>query len=564
MFNLLNQFKDRPGHRGSDSERAGDSRVAEAGYVVAQTALLIIPLMIFAAFATDIGYWYVQGQKAQKATDAAALSGVPFLPDTTAAFTEARDVLARNGFTDATPGDNSDFDTGPLPQVEVSIPRPGTLEVKVKREESSFLGRVVLDSIVVERFAIADFVTPLYLGNPSSGLGTGTIPQSELGVPPDNTWLAINAYCYDKENGDQFATGYFDGHADNGNGHRQCGTAAGNIEPWANTNPTFDPDAYVFVVEMQPGGPAIDVSLFEPGVDCDPATNAVVTNENGGPSNPRIYYRVYGPNLSLNHRDFVDTNAPIATGLFPRNACYSNAPGGDGWYPMATGLVPPSASGGFYYVQLSTRNPALPDPDPGDSYWAENRINLFSLKAVPTGTSAVCIFSSTNPTCPQVYGLEWLPLYRNLAASEEEFYLTEIRDSHAGSRLIIRFFDAAEGVTNLQFVDPSGTAVPFEWRYVDESLGQMSSAAFPEYRETVFQNHSDTCTWGGVGANPCLVTTSYDDWNDHLVEVGIDIPSTYVCGTACWWTVRYVTGASPTDRSNWAIQFFGDPVQLVE
>lgn len=543
------------------------SEQAERGYVIAQTALLIIPLMLFAALATDIGYWYVQGQKAQRTVDASSLAGVPLLPDFAAAEAEARAVAERNGFTDATPNDNSDFLTGPLPQVEVSTPRPGALEVKVRREESSFLGKVVLDSVVVERFAVAEYVTPLHLGNPSSGLGTGTIPQSELGVPPDGTWLALNAYCYDKENGDHFMSGYYDGHAYNGGHHRQCGPSAGYVEAWARPNPTYDPNAYVFVVQMQPGSPAVDLSLFEPGFNCDSATNTVITGEYSTPlsdaKGPRIYYRIYGPSQSLNHRYYVDNNAPIASGLFRRDQCYNNAPNGDGWYPMATGLPSPGSDGGFYYVQLSTRNPDLPNLDSTDSFWPELYVNLFSMKATPTGTSQICAYSSVDPTCPQLFALEWLPLYRNVSGSETEFYLTEVYDSHAGSTLVVRFFDAAEGVANIQIADPNGVSMPFDWRYVDESVGLMN--VLPEYRETIFQLFSDTCSFLGIGGQPCLRTTNYPDWNDHMVEMSVDVPANYSCGGNCWWTVRYVTGSPPTtDRSGWSIEFVGDPVQLVE
>ena len=543
------------------------ARRSERGYVIAQTALLIIPMMIFAALATDIGYWYVQGQKAQRTVDAASLAGVPLLPDFDAAAAEARAVAARNGYLDATPNDNSDFLTGPLPQVEVSSPRPGALEVKVRSEERSFLGKVVIDSITVERFAVAEFVSPLYLGNPSSGLGTGTIPQSDLGVPPDGTWLALNAYCYDKENGDQFMAGYYDGQAYNGSHHRQCGPTAGSIASWANTNPTYDPNAYVFVVQMQPGSSSVDLSLFEPGYNCDSATNAVVTGEYAFPladaAGARIYYRVYGPSTTLNHRSFVDNNAPIASGLFGRDDCYSNAPNADGWYPMATGLPSPSSEGGYYYVQLSTRNPDLPDLDTTDSFWRELYSNQFSLKVTPTGNTQICVYSVADPTCPQLYGLEWLPLYRNISGSETEFYLTEVYESHAGATLVVRFFDAAEGVANIQIADSNGNAMPFEWRYVDESLGKMT--VLSEYRETAFQTYTDTCTYQSVGSNPCLRTTNYQDWNDHLVEMAVDIPGNYTCGADCWWTIRYVTGSPPTtDRSGWNIQFVGDPVQLVE
>ncbi|MEZ5226562.1 MAG: pilus assembly protein TadG-related protein [Acidimicrobiales bacterium] len=47
---------------------------AQAGYVLATTALLLIPLMIFAALAVDVGGWYAQATQAQRAADAAALA----------------------------------------------------------------------------------------------------------------------------------------------------------------------------------------------------------------------------------------------------------------------------------------------------------------------------------------------------------------------------------------------------------------------------------------------------------------------------------------------------------
>ena len=121
-----------------------------------------------------------------------------------------------------------------------------------------------------------------------------------------------------------------------------------------------------------------------------------------------------------------------------------------------------------------------------------------------------------------MYGLEWLPLYRNISGSETEFYLTQVYDSHAGSRLVVRFFDAAEGVANIQVADPNGDSMPFEWRYVDQSIGQMN--VLPEYRETAFQNYSDTCTFNGVGGQPCLKTTNYQDYNDHIIEMAVDVP----------------------------------------
>ena len=530
-------------------------RGSDEGYIIAQTALLLIPLMIFAAFATDIGYWYVQGQKAQRSVDAASLAGVAFMPDLNAAEAEARAVATRNGYTDATPNNNSDFLTGPLPQIEVTSPRPGALEVKVRNEERTFLGRVVMDSIVVERFAVADFVPPLYLGNPSSALGTGTIPETSLGVPPDLTWLALNAYCTDMERGDHLMAGYTNGIADRT--YSTCGPGSGRLASGVTANPHYDPDAYVFVAETRPGTGPIDLQVFEPGLNCTDAPRRVLdTGDRRGA--PRIHYRVYGPNTSLNHRSFVENNAPIASGLFSAGACFTNSPAGDGWWPMATGLPSPT-DGGFYYVQLATQGPTLDLS--GEAFWNEVGINFLSMKANRSGNPDACILSAADPTCPKLYALEWLPMYRDLDNSEDEFYLTEVDEAHAGSVMNIRVFDPADGAISIQFADPSGASVPFSYRWADGSLLNFTGSG---YLETSPTTATSRCSWGGGGSNPCLLTSPFSDFNDHMLEITIEIPTDYTCGGNCWWTVRYTTGGGVGDRTNWSIDFIGDPVQLVE
>ncbi|MEM9563841.1 MAG: pilus assembly protein TadG-related protein [Actinomycetota bacterium] len=528
----------------------------ESGFVLAQAALLLIPLLIFAAFATDIGSWYLQGQKVQRAADAAALAGVAYMPDTAAAEQAARDAAARNGYVDATPFDNSDFETGPLPQIRVTTFNGDAVDVEIRAEADAFLGELVLDSITIERYAVAEYVQPVHLGNPTSGLGTGTISESVLGLPNDEMWLAVTAYCQDHEQGDPFATGYYDGPNFWNADHRTCGTSDSYVYPSSTTNPTFDPDAYAFVIEVQPGSPTIDIDVYEPGVGCSDTGN---TGDDTWA--PLLNFEVYGPSTTRGHRDFIDANSPIATVSPSWSACISNSADGDGWWSLASGLANPGAEGGFYYVKVSNRHPGSIDGHTGDSYWREESLNSFSLRALRTGDTQLCAFSAADTTCPQVYALDWLPLYRQVPNTESPFYLAEVDESHAGEQMIVTFFDAAEGIDNLQFVDSNGTAMPFEWRYSDTTDGQLSGS---DYWETSYAAHTDTCTWGGSGSNPCLDTSTSTDWNDHFVKIKIDIPDDYTCGADCWWQIRYVTGGTPTDRSVWSIVLQGDPVRLVE
>ena len=59
----------------------------EKGIAVMVTALLLIPLMIFAAFGVDLASWYSRISYLQKSADAASLAGTVWMPDLTKATT---------------------------------------------------------------------------------------------------------------------------------------------------------------------------------------------------------------------------------------------------------------------------------------------------------------------------------------------------------------------------------------------------------------------------------------------------------------------------------------------
>ena len=56
------------------NHRTPGKRTDERGYALALTALLLIPLLSFAAIGVDIGVWYLQAQRNQRVADAAALA----------------------------------------------------------------------------------------------------------------------------------------------------------------------------------------------------------------------------------------------------------------------------------------------------------------------------------------------------------------------------------------------------------------------------------------------------------------------------------------------------------
>lgn len=72
----------------------------EAGAVTLLVAFLMTILLVFAAFALDLGYSYIYKSQMQTACDAAALAGAKVLPDTCKAREIVKEYIAKNGFDD--------------------------------------------------------------------------------------------------------------------------------------------------------------------------------------------------------------------------------------------------------------------------------------------------------------------------------------------------------------------------------------------------------------------------------------------------------------------------------
>ena len=518
----------------------------EAGYVMPMTALILIPLMIFAALATDVGAWYIRADQAQRAADSAALAGTVWLPDETAAQNIVLDVAARNGFRDpAWVALN-----GGTANATVSVPGltpDGGLRVDITTQSPSFFGSVVLDDVDIERRAVAAVTPAVQMGNPSNGLGTGNLDSSELGIPPDGVWLSLNGWCQDHQQGDPFSVGFFGTQSAGGSISNAC---AG---PNLGANPTMNPDGYTFVVDIPPGAGSVALEVFEPGLCTDANTGDLLYSAEDNFSNgPRINFRVFAnDNTDLNHADNL-ASTPVYNNLFGTNDCTGGSGAGGRWYTMYT-IPAGSASEGLWYIQSNVRQNTT-----------ESGLNSFALRARPVADTQLCS-SMLSATCPDLYALDWLSLYRPsfggaLSGQPAEFFLAQIDDGHAGSAVEITMFDPGEGMDNVQFLDPAGNEVDFEFRLANCSVGSMCSntTTWPE----TTNSGSDSC---GASSVPCLDVTN-SRFQDQWIVVTAQLPSTYTCGSQCWWKVRYTprTGVSVTDRTTWSVRVVGGPVHLVD
>ncbi len=504
---------------GEGARPGAGGRESESGYVMAMTALLLIPLLVFAAFAVDVGAWYAQAARTQRAADAAALAAVVWMPNEASATAAALDVAARNGFVD---GGNA----------TITVERVGAQQVRVRiqSEGEVYFGAPVMDSITIERFAVAEYILPVPMGNPTSALGTGNLFGGVDGI-----WLAVNGICQDRQQGDQFSARRWDDGSDLDSCNSD-GTYSGN----ANVN--YDPEGFVYVVDVPAGIGDVNVQIYQPGL-CSGSTF-----DNYGANGPRLNVRLYAADdTPLSDQDNLD-RAPVANVDFDRGDCSSGIAGDNNWYQAVT---IPGGNPGRWFLRVRGISHELS----GNSSDRVGGLNSYAIRLARGADTSTCT-SLTDPNCPQIFAKDWLSLWRpNLGGTSAQFYLAEIVPAHAGKSIEIVLFDPGEGMDNLQIQSPGGTSMPF--RYQQSDCATLGTNCPDPALQT-----NDSC-----GGAPCLDVTGRQ-FNDDAVRILVDLPSTYDCDgqVQCWWKILYTPEGSntPTDRTTWSVRVIGDPVRLTE
>lgn len=270
----------------------------EAGAIALITAVLIPVLLILVAFAADIGRWYVEVAKVQKAADAAALAGVTWLPsDINGGTVKAGAVAALNGYTDAdglTFANLTSQGVG-FPQVQVTNSglRPSELLVTVTSQITNSFARIFgLQTTRISRSALADYVAPAIMGSPCNAIGnqppsnaSGNTPNPPGTVIPGdgqggrpaqggyqtcqsdpNFWTAIEGPATSKIQGDRYATRNCSGGTIDG--CRSSSSTDGNVPatPPVTGQGEYNEANYYFVIRVGQAAlnRPINVQIYDP------------------------------------------------------------------------------------------------------------------------------------------------------------------------------------------------------------------------------------------------------------------------------------------------------------
>ncbi|MGG5258014.1 pilus assembly protein TadG-related protein [Phycicoccus avicenniae] len=541
--------------------RRRSQRRDERGYVAVASGLLLIVLLGFSAFAVDVGHWYLEGQRAQRAADAAALAGVTKLPDDrTAAYNEARKYATANDFT-------SGANTIVAPSLAGGSTR---LRVDISSTVPNILGGLLgTPTTTVSRHAIAEFAGPVPLGSPCNRFGDDPDPGSNISSncsAAGNFFAMVGSEAVDKVQGDAFQN-------DACSSSTSDGCTSGN-------NNDYDDDGYIYTVTLRQAVNNLTIEAFDPaevvtGATCTstttnklaaaaalPASKTVVSNPSvryqvgagdwctgdssfSGSGLAKVKFTVRSPGTNpwepaawpemsgtCAPKTFQPYNGDLSTVLDKTTAAYTSRPdvaqNFRQWVNLCT--KPGTTPAGTYAVQVQTN---------GLGNGSQGGHNRFSLRAYGS--------SGGDKDNIAVAGFSKMALFANTPSSITTFYLARIPTNSSGQFFNVNLFDigdgAASGTSYVRVVPPTETGGNFSGCV---GKGRVNGAL-----------------------TNCRVPVS-STFDGRWQTITVPIPSTYSCTdsspTGCWVRLEfnYGTGSNPTDTTSWSATLDGDPIRLVE
>ena len=206
----------------------------DAGYVLILVAFLSFPLLAIVGLATDVGTWYAEASRMQRAADAAALAGVVWLPDVPKAQQVARDVAAQNGFVN---GGDVQVNVGAIADTQLKVE---IVDTQPDQYFSILVAGLSSDpNFQIVRDATAEYIKPVPLGSPLASFGKLT----PTGAP--YFWAAINGARTERQSGDPFAT--------------ECRDVVTPLDglTCSTTNVDYREDAHWYAIEIPPALAAV-------------------------------------------------------------------------------------------------------------------------------------------------------------------------------------------------------------------------------------------------------------------------------------------------------------------
>jgi len=551
----------------------------EAGVVLIWMALMIAVLLGMAGLSLDVANWYLQGNREQKAADAAALAGAVFLPDDPGrAFSTARDFANRNGYS-------GNANTTVTVNQE---PKKSQLRVTITRTIDNFFGGLLhLPSTTITRTSVAEFVGPVPMGSPANSFG-----DEPTG---DTTTHWSNVYDTDG-NQPKFWANIAGPQSVKRNGDAQQALWCAGADNCAGNNGDYNPNGYFYVVRVPsapPAGKRLAIEVYDPafvnvGDHCDDHLAGATAASNPYAPDANVRYGAGDTDPAI--RKFCNGDQLFGggdgDGVPPTTSFVLRAPSATPWeptsYPVMTGACAPKQFQGYNEdlagpldTGSGAYDPALAQtfrqwyrvctintPVPAGDYLLQVRTNV-RLGQDPAGPAdyttpggghnrfavraAFVTAAGTNPESAgvSIFGNASMSIYANAPSAHTQFHLARVPSGSGGHTLSLNFFDVADA----------------------SQPGTLSILAPPDSGVT-FSN----CTGIGPasGSLPTCTVNTTSAFNGKWQTVKVPIPAGYSCDDTdpkgCWVRIEYDYGPGATveDTTTWTAVIEGDPVRLVE
>lgn len=321
---------------------------------------------------------------------------------------------------------------------------------------------------------------PVPMGGGRNALGVGDDPLDILpSALTENMSLAVSGPCASAEQGDVISAqtdanyAFQPAPSDQNPGPMTGGTfynrcSGSDAEGTTVANPTYDPTGYFYAIEVSPSaaGQNLYIDVYDASM-CSGSHAGDGTNSAG--ANFVTTYTVRGADASPEQ----PSNNPVLK-TQPITAQDTNFCGTSGtdwqdkWVRLHTITL---ANPGTYFVQVQTSG-GTADPT------VQHGSNQFGLRAAYAAVwnrdTTPCSRQLTdvgiyNPDCPAIAAVGWMGVFGTLSGGFPSFFVGTPDQLPDRGRLVVEVWDAGEGTSGLDLLDPAARAVEFDWSVLDRS-----------------------------------------------------------------------------------------------
>lgn len=488
----------------------------DTGATLPLVSLLLVVLLGMAGFATDLGWFYLNTSRVQRAADAAALAGVIHMPQEPAtAETTALAIASSNGYTDGV--DEVDVTVSTIPS------DPNQLEVTVEDTVDTFFMKVFgFDSQTIARTARAEYIPPLPLGSPKGQFGNACDPRQPPCDPAEqpNFWANIHGKYTNTVMGDAFSP--------------YCRGSNGN--PGCTQNEAFRSTGYIYGIEGS-GASSFTVEFVD--MEHRNISGGVKTSdghrtgdrgcEDWGDNTPQcgqtVTVKLFAPDptpLDLSDNTLLCEHTYDPEPQLPATAAYVwLSPPGGCWTVN-------NPSDGIYPLQIVVEEPSDPD---------YSGLNRYAVRADSPGDQA------------RLYGLGDISIYNNASGTTTDFYLAELDERYRGKTFVVEMYDPGEAKPGgyVQLMEPDGVDA---WTIRDSCV--------------MYVKDRRTDPWGSpTTQTPCQFFATSTSYNGKWIKLETELDVAYACGTNCWWKINYDYPGTVNDTTTWRAYVIGNPVHLI-